>query len=278
MLKIGEFSKLAQVSVKTLRYYHQLGLLKPSWTDRFNGYRYYSLDQLPVINRILALKELGFSLEQTQNILQEDLSGAELRGMMRLRQAELEQHIQQERARLKQIENRLQQLTQEGAMPAYDVVVKQVSARRVAGLRRTIQDPHEIPGMFLALQAALPADSLAADPAMPTVGIFYDSEYSEQGIDLEAAAPITRRATAPKELHIHQLPGVKQMACTVHKGEHQRLHQAHYALASWAEANRFRVTGPSREVYLQGFEYTEPHDMITEVQVTCPRYLVHSLC
>ena len=71
MLKIGEFSKLAQVSVKTLRYYHQYGLLKPAWTDRFNGYRYYRLDQLSTLNSILALKELGFSLEQIQTILQD---------------------------------------------------------------------------------------------------------------------------------------------------------------------------------------------------------------
>ncbi len=61
MFKIGDFSKLAQVSDKTLRYYAQLGLLKPVWVDRFSGYRYYTLEQLPRLNRILALKDLGFS-------------------------------------------------------------------------------------------------------------------------------------------------------------------------------------------------------------------------
>ena len=79
MLKIGDFSKLAQVSVKTLRYYGQLGLLKPAWTDRFTSYRYYALDQLPRLNRILALKDLGFSLEQIRRLLRDDLSAAELR-------------------------------------------------------------------------------------------------------------------------------------------------------------------------------------------------------
>jgi predicted transcriptional regulator YdeE len=275
MLKIGEFSKLAQVSVKTLRFYHQLGLLKPAWTDRFNGYRYYSLEQLSTLNRILALKELGFSLEQTQTILQEDLSAAELRGMMRLKQAELEQHIQQEKARLKQIEERLRQLAQEGALPAYDVVIKQVKPRQVAGLRRTIQAAQQIPELFQALRAAMPESSLAADPTMPAVGIFYDREYSERGIDVEAAAPVSRRVIAPDQVIVHKLPGAEQMACVVHKGALSSLHQAHYALTAWVEANRYRVTGPNREVYLQGLvtpiEATSSQDPITEVQFPVER-------
>jgi predicted transcriptional regulator YdeE len=275
MLKIGEFSKLAQVSVKTLRYYHQLGLLKPAWTDRFNGYRYYSLDQLAVLNRILALKELGFSLEQTHTILQEDLSAAELRGMIRLKQAELEQHIQQEQARLKQIENRLRQITQEGALPAYDVVVKPVPSRRVAGLRQTIQAAHQIPEMFLALRAALPKNSLAADPTMPAVGIFYDSEYSERGIDMEAAAPVQRKVAGQDKVAVHQLPGAEHMACVVHKGALESLPQAHLAVAVWADTNRYNITGPNREVYLQGLssaeETTPSQDLITEVQFPVER-------
>lgn len=61
MFKIGEFSKLSQVSVKALRYYDELGLLKPASVDRFTAYRYYSADQRPRLNRILALKDLGIA-------------------------------------------------------------------------------------------------------------------------------------------------------------------------------------------------------------------------
>jgi len=62
MIKIGEFSKLVQVPVATLRYYDQIGLLKPIEVDRYTGYRYYQMDQLPRLNRILALKDLGFAM------------------------------------------------------------------------------------------------------------------------------------------------------------------------------------------------------------------------
>ena len=84
MLKIGEFSKLAQVSVKTLRYYDELGLLRPDWVDRYTSYRYYTLQQLPRLNRILALRELGFSLVQIARLLREDLPAPELQRLMRV--------------------------------------------------------------------------------------------------------------------------------------------------------------------------------------------------
>ena len=94
MLKIGEFSQLAQVSVKALRHYDDLGLLKPDWIDRFTGYRYYTLQQLPRIHRILTLRELGFPLAQIERLLQTDLSPDELQRLMQMRQAELrERHV-----------------------------------------------------------------------------------------------------------------------------------------------------------------------------------------
>ena len=103
MFKIGDYSRLAQVSVKALRYYGKLGLLKPAWIDRYTGYRYYTAEQLPRLNRILALKDLGFSLEQIKQLLSEDLPHSELRGMMRLKQAELENVIEAEQARLARV-------------------------------------------------------------------------------------------------------------------------------------------------------------------------------
>ncbi len=63
VLKIGEFSRLSQVTVKTLHHCDELGLLQPAHIDQFTGYRYYTVEQLPRIHRIMALKELGLSLE-----------------------------------------------------------------------------------------------------------------------------------------------------------------------------------------------------------------------
>ncbi len=113
MLKIGEFAQEAEVTVKTLRHYEKLNLLRPAWIDRFTGYRYYAPEQLPRLNRIMVLKDLGFSLQQIGRILQNKLTLDELRGMLRLKHAELEQHIAEEQARLARIATRLAQIEQE---------------------------------------------------------------------------------------------------------------------------------------------------------------------
>src|SRR5215469_14376688 len=93
VIRIGDFSRLSRVSIKTLRYYDEVGLFKPIDVDRFTGYRYYSASQLPRLNRILALRDLGLSLEQIAQVLDEGVSPEQLRGMLRLKRAELQQHI-----------------------------------------------------------------------------------------------------------------------------------------------------------------------------------------
>src|SRR6185436_11497907 len=98
MLRIGYFSRISQVPVKTLRYYDEIGLLKPSQTDRFTDYRYYALDQLPRIHGIMALKELGMSLEQIAELMNDNLTAEQIRGMFRLKQAEVQQRVREEQA------------------------------------------------------------------------------------------------------------------------------------------------------------------------------------
>jgi DNA-binding transcriptional MerR regulator len=113
MFKIGEFSRFSQVTVKTLRHYDKIGLLKPAEVDRFTGYRYYSASQLPRLNRILALKDLGLSLDQIAQLLEGDLSPDQIRGMLRLKQVEIQQQMQEEQVRLARVEWRLKQIERE---------------------------------------------------------------------------------------------------------------------------------------------------------------------
>src|SRR5512143_3025631 len=113
MIRIGDFSKLSRVSIKTLRFYDEMGLLKPIEVDRFTGYRYYEFDQLPRLYRILALKDLGFSLEEIGRLFEGDLPTEQMRGMLKLRQAEIRQQVAEEAERLERVEYRLRQIEQE---------------------------------------------------------------------------------------------------------------------------------------------------------------------
>ena len=96
MFRIGDFSKFSRVSIKMLRHYDEIGLLKPVHVDPFTSYRYYSVDQLPRLNRIIALKDLGFTLEQITRLLDEGLSAEQIKGMLKLKRAEIEQQLQAE--------------------------------------------------------------------------------------------------------------------------------------------------------------------------------------
>ena len=273
MLKIGDFSNLAQISVKTLRHYGRLGLLKPAWVDRFTGYRYYTLDQLPRLNRILALKDLGFLLEQIGELLREDLPVDELRGMMRLKRAEMERHIQAEQARLARIEARLIQIEREGAMPAYEVVLKPVLPQRVIGIRDVITAYHDVHRLFGELHAYLRTQHVAPDLTGPYLAIYYDTEYHDRGIDAEAAVPLPKSLPASSRTIVHELPGVETMACAVSQGgpQSEMLPEARNALMAWIEANGYRVVGPNRDMYLEGREPGPATDTVTEVQFPVQR-------
>ena len=133
MIKIGDFSKLAHISIKALHHYDTLGLLKPVHVDRFSGYRYYEIGQLSRINRILALKDLGLSLEQVTELLREDLSVAEMRGMLRLKQMDLSIRIEEEQARLLRVEQRLRQLEMDGSLQHSEIALKELPAQMALG-------------------------------------------------------------------------------------------------------------------------------------------------
>ena len=135
MLKIGDFSRVAHVTVKALRHYGQLGLLHPAWVDRFSGYRYYSVEQLSRLNRILALKELGFSLEQIGGMLDHPLGVDELRSILHEKRLEMEERLKAEQARLVQIEKHMQQIEEAGSWGGYEVVMKSIPEQAVISLR-----------------------------------------------------------------------------------------------------------------------------------------------
>lgn len=160
MLKIGEFAQLAQVTIKMLRHYDRLGILAPAHIDPQNGYRYYQVEQLPQIHRILALKEIGLSLEQIGVLLSERVSNEQIRGMLRLRQAEIRQQVEAAQRQQEMVSFRLRMLEAEENFPSLDVVIKPLEPMRVLSLfaetvsKRT-DGPHHMPILVSAIEEAI---------------------------------------------------------------------------------------------------------------------------
>ena len=164
MIRIGIFSRISQVPVSTLRYYDAVGLMKAAYIDNYTGYRYYTIDQFSRIHRILALKEMGLSLEEIQKMLEEALPMTELRGMLRLKQAELRQQLQEETERLNRLENWLNQIEQEESMPEYEVIVKKVEPISVFSIRDVIPDYPDQGALWDELDAYLDRHRIHVQP------------------------------------------------------------------------------------------------------------------
>ncbi|MCC6613079.1 MAG: MerR family transcriptional regulator [Anaerolineae bacterium] len=268
MFKIGEFSRLSQVTVKTLRFYDQEGLLQPARVDPATGYRYYSADQLPRLNRILALKALGFSLEQIRQMIAEDISADELRGMFRLRRAEIEQQMAAEQQRLEQLMLRLKQIEREGDLPAYEVVLKPVESLTVASLRATIPTYSHTGQLVGDLFGSLMPRGI--QPTGPLMAIFHDGEYRESDCDVEVVVPIVG-GEGDGRVQVRALPGA-DMVTTIYQGEYDSIGTAYTAVMRWIEQNGYPIAGPSREVYLHGpAEGIAPDAYVTEVQFPVQR-------
>lgn len=249
MFRIGEFSRLSRVSIRMLRHYDQLGLLKPSHTDSFTNYRYYSADQLPRLNRILALRDLGFSLEQIGSMLDEDLASEQLLGMLKLKQAEIQQQMQAEQLRLARLEARIQQMNGRGPKQMYDVILREVESQLVLAWREVVPDDDRIQFMFEEAETYIASFNARADKAPMT--IYHDPEYREKDIDAEVILPLKFAIAGNEHMHVIQLPQLRTAACVVHTGDYATIYQAYNALLEWIEANAYRIAGPIREVYLR---------------------------
>lgn len=137
MIKIRDFAKIAQVSTSTLRYYDEIGMFKPAHVDPQTGYRFYAIDQLLRLNRILALKDLGLELTQIEILLDEEVSTEALQGRLRMRQVKLTQDIQAGQEQLARIEARLKYLELDRRKFAHEMVLKEVNHSRSLRVTRT---------------------------------------------------------------------------------------------------------------------------------------------
>lgn len=266
MVRIGDFSRLSRVSIKTLRYYDEVCLLKPAQVDQYTGYRYYTYDQLPRLNRILALRDLGFSLEEIGQLLSDDLPAGQLRGMLKLRQAEIRQRVQTETERLLRVEARLRQIEQEEVMSKYDVVIKKVEPLKIAGLRGTVPTPPDQGMLWRELESYLA--TLHVDPTGPCLSLYYDEEYKEVDWDIEVCEPVEGDVPGSDRVNVRELDGVDTMACVVYHGPFVTIGQAYEAILKWIGESGYHIVGPCREVYLRAAEDGNQDDpeTVTEIQ------------
>ncbi|HEY1383202.1 MAG TPA: MerR family transcriptional regulator [Dongiaceae bacterium] len=254
MFRIGEFSQIARVSGRLLRYYDSIGLLRPQRIDPDTGYRYYSAGQLQHLNRILALKELGLTLDQIARMLDERVSVAEIRGMLALKKAELERSLAEEAARLRQIESRLVQIEQQGSLGDYDVVLKSAPALPILSTRAIY--PTFDDAVVAVREVVRTVRTQVAAAARENIVVIAHCDFDDQDLDLQIGVTLTRAVNKPvrlpsnTEMTLMELPASDCLATVVRSGPLYQSHLAFGKLGVWMEANDYRIAGPCREVFL----------------------------
>ena len=277
MFRIGEFSKIAQVSGRLLRYYDEIGLLTPEFTDPETGYRFYSARQLPRLNRILVLKELGLSLEQIAVLVNQNTSADELRGMLTLRKAQIKQAVQEEMERLRVVEARLEQINAHGQIQEPDVILKSVPAQQFLSLREVLPGMNAIRRLVRSIATTVPeaiGQNSLSHIAIVTHSPVYDSEALdvEIGYLLTGKAPKSVRLSEERTLTLSELPAIDTMATLVHLGRITESHRSYGPLGTWIEQKKWQITGVGREILIQLPSSPDKEDeAVVEIQLPLSR-------
>jgi effector-binding domain-containing protein len=210
---------------------------------------------LPRLNSILALKELGLSLEQIGPLLKNEISPAELRAMLTMKRAQLEQSLREEEARLRHIESRIAQIDRAGDIGEYDVVVKSVAATPFLSLRCSCENMDEAVQM---VRIVAEDGSRQIRPSLrDKLIVVARNDLDAEKLDLEIGFSLLRatnsnvRLAGDYMLRVSELPAVDTMATIVRPGTNPASHTSFGAIGAWIEANGYEVAGPCREVFLE---------------------------
>jgi DNA-binding transcriptional MerR regulator/predicted transcriptional regulator YdeE len=267
-MNIGDFARLGPVSPRMLRHYDQLGLLQPEDVDSTTGYRSYSVRQLPRLHRILALRDLGIGLNEISTVLQDNPSVEELRGMLRLRRAQLEDTIAAERDQLARVEAHLRAIERNIEMPSTNVVIKKSQPIRIAEMFAVAPGagPANIGPIFGALNPQI-IERLGKAGLRPGMCVgYYDEAQDDGSIGVHVGFEIgDQEIDTDDTLKITELP-VVDVASAVYEGPIDEISSWYEQLYSWVEDSGRDATGSARELYLEWHD-DAPAKNVTEIQI-----------
>jgi DNA-binding transcriptional MerR regulator len=251
-----------------LRHYDDTGILKPASVDRQTGYRLYEVAQLGRLHRLLALRDLGFTLEQTSQLLADEPPVEELRGMLRLRRAQIEQTVADEQARLRRVEAHLRALEGSIAMSSLDVVIKTADPVRIAEMSGSAPSygSDNLGPVFERLVPQLLGYLGEAGARPGTMIAWYEWPADDGSVVLHAGFDIGyQRVDGNDTVKVVELPAVK-VASLLHRGSMDSIETDYEALVRWIEDSGHRIASQSRELYLE-WDEERPDRNVTELQM-----------
>jgi len=277
MFKIGEFSKLCGLSIDTLYHYEKMKILIPDNINEYTGYRSYDAAQLVTVNKLLALKDAGFSLDEIAKILNNNLSNSVLLEMLEIKALSLENELKSKRERLERLHTNIFLIKNGGVPVMNEISIKKVEPIFAASIRKSFSKDRfdeELEIMWSDVNRHI--DKKGGRRTIPCMMIYYTgwvdlvnwTDTGEQPLDVEVVEPMIRPIEGNKIVRVYELPAVQKMACIVHKGPFTSISKTNEMLYDWIKNNGYIAVGTLREIYHKGEWATDnPDEYITELQV-----------
>ncbi|MFT3983160.1 MAG: MerR family transcriptional regulator [Lachnospiraceae bacterium] len=266
MFKIGEFSRLTQVTIRMLRYYDEMGLLKPAEIDPWTGYRLYSVEQLPVLNKIIYLRDSGFQIAEIAAALAGQDDTLLIRQLDK-KHAEIDNIIRMEQEKLTKIELAKKELLTDKSELHYQISMKTIPGCQVLSLRRIISDYYAEGELWKELAAFAKQNLVSVTE--PTFSVYHDTEYKEKDVDVELCVPVRKKGQDMGSFVYREIEPVPSMACTMVYGPFSNIAGAYLAFAGWLGKNEnYQMSIPTRQIVHRGpWNETNPENYLTELQI-----------
>lgn len=265
MFRIGEFSRLTQVSIRMLRYYDAIGLLKPAQVDRWTGHRLYSAEQIPHLNKILYLRDSGLNTNEIAIVLTMD--DRALLALLDQKRAEIECAIQGEQEKLRKIELARCEIQNGRGDLRYGICIKSIPAYPVLSIRRVMPTYDSEGALWQSLSAFAAArkTKISGD----TFTIYHDTDFRERDVDIELCTPVKALGTAPDPFCFRMTEPVARMACTLVYGDFSNIRTAYLAFAKWLQTNsQYKMENPMRQIVHRGpWNEDDPDKYVIELQI-----------
>lgn len=265
LYRVGIFSQMNQVTIKALRHYDEKGLLIPRYVDPENGYRYYSASQLPDLHQIIALRKIGFSLEEIRKVQQ----GVGKDKLLRLKKKRILEEIAERTRELSVIES---YLSDEEELVEYDIIEKSLPEITIASMTLTIDNYGKLINYMPQMDRELERLGCSYTNPQYCFNRYLDGEYKEEDIRVEICEAVTAAKSGDTFLEFSVVPKVENAVCTLHKGSYEQLPLSYQAILSFIDQNNYEIADLPRESYIDGIWNQESvEDWLTEIQIPVRR-------
>ncbi|AUA35934.1 MerR family transcriptional regulator [Clostridioides difficile] len=269
MFKIGEVSKLTQISIRMLRYYDELGILKPAEIDKYTGHRLYSVEQISILQRIVLLRDSKFSVAEIANIVHNWNDEFVIKELNR-KKNEIQKEIKHEQQRINKIDKFIEAINCDKDEIHYNVVFKKIPSYKIISLREVVPDYQSEGILWEKLSKFIKEEHIEVSrQPNNNIAFYHDEEVKDNGVDIEVGMVVKKIGKNKSGFIYRETEEIDMMACTMVYGPYENIAGAYESFCYWLDKNSdYQISGINRQIGHKG-EHNEinPENYLTEIQI-----------